>query len=223
MSFTPQLVIDRARVLLNDTRTTKRYSDEQMLGFFNDAMQRMFVLRPDAFSVDSLSVTVAVGSAKQTLASGEVFLGVQSVEYDGATSAAREVFWQDFTNAQTLWLNGPDGVPTKFVKDKHNSRQFFVNPRPASGVAINVFAALRPVVTASMATTYDRPSSKYVPALTDCVMFLASSIDDEHVVGQRAQMFYESFINQLGAGEQVTRRNSLESVAGSQEMRNDPQ
>jgi hypothetical protein len=45
-------------------------------------------------------------------------------------------------------------------------------------------------------------SDVYFPALVDGVVFLAESIDDEHVQSGRAKLFYDSFVQQLGAGLQ---------------------
>lgn len=224
MAFTPQVVIERARVLLNDTRSVKRYSDEQMLWFFNDAMQRMFTLRPDAFSTEGLAFTPEVASYRQLAPTGTTLFGIQRAASGSDATAVREVDWWDFTNSEAAWVSDSPGLPTKFVKDPHNPRVFYLNPPPASGVSLTMFAALQPAQATSLtAPSYERPKDNFIPALTDCVVFLASSVDDEHVSSQRAQMFYESFVNQLGAGEQVTRRNSLSPTTRSQEMRNDAQ
>ena len=221
MSFTPQLVIDRARVLLNDTRSPFRYSDDQMLGFFNDALQRMFSLRPDAFA-DRVLDDLVPGSAQQSVIGGS-FLDIEYVSYDNEQTAVREVIWKDFTNAQREWVGGTPGVPSKFVKDKYNPSTYHVNPRPLADVGIMLLVAENPGVFLTLGAEVDSLIDEYVPALTDCVVFLASSIDDEHVASGRAKLFYDSFLNQLGASEQVLRRNSLGPLGTSQEMRNDPQ
>ena len=227
MSFTAQEVIDRARVLLNDTRSVKRYSSAQMLGFFNDAMRRLFTLRPDAFQV-SVEQAITSNSSQQILPQDQVFLGVAYVTEDPSSEVyrvVREVSWEDFTNAQTTWIGGTPGIPTKFVKSRHNPREYFLSPRPQTGIVISLFVGMSPAANPveSLDAAQQYPARWYMPALIDCVVFLASSVDDEHINSGRAKMFYDSFLNQIGAGAQVLRTNSLGPLANSQEMRNDAQ
>ena len=44
-----QNIIDRARVILNDTGTTFRYTDAQLIGYCNEAIQEVKRTRPDFF------------------------------------------------------------------------------------------------------------------------------------------------------------------------------
>lgn len=227
MEFTAADVVTDARVLLNDTRSSSyRYSDDQMLGFFNDAMRRLFMLRPDAFQV-TIGHNPTPNNTQQTVPQDQVFLGINYITLvdagPEAHRAVREVSWDDFTNAQIRWVGGPAGIPNKYIKDRHNPRNYFLNPRPINGLFISLFVGMSPSPATSLNAEYTRPVRWFVPALVDCVVFLASSIDDEHVSSGRAKLFYDSFVNQLGAGEQIVRRNSLEPIAGFREIRNDAQ
>ena len=46
MSFAVQQILDLARVPLNDASKT-RYTDTQLLGYYNSALSRLFEVRPD--------------------------------------------------------------------------------------------------------------------------------------------------------------------------------
>lgn len=228
MTFQVSDVVDQARVLLNDTRSSAfRYSDAQMLLFFSNAINRTFTLRPDLFStVITLSTpsTLDVANYEQLLNGQQNFLKVISVETGGSGKITpEEVRWEDFANSKKSWASDFSGLPTKFVRDKYSSSRFYLNPPPGADTVLEVQVAEKPALVHTLSTTLQRPSPEYVPALTDCVVFLAQSIDDEHITSQRAQLFYESFISALGVGEQILRRNSLSPISGSQEMRNDPQ
>ncbi len=50
MAKTYQNAIDEARVILKDTSTTNRYTDEILLSILNRALQELGRLRPDAFT-----------------------------------------------------------------------------------------------------------------------------------------------------------------------------
>jgi hypothetical protein len=60
--------------------------------------------------------------------------------------------------------------------------------------------------------TINTLSDAYLPAIVDGVVFLAESVDDEHVNSGRAKMFQDSFNQVLAAGLQV--RTITDTEAG---------
>lgn len=215
--MTPRNVIDEVRVLLNDTRSPYRYSMEDLLRFYNDVARRMLVLRPDIFAV-GLSFGVNVNNYVQ----GDAPLSnnyYAILDFDssrnfitGERAAMEEVPYEEFTRAKRLWINDDLGLPTKFARDPNLRTRVYVNPPPSSGVFLDgVFAYFPKLLTESMLDETMNAEDRhvipqYAPALVDGIVFLAQSIDDEHISSGRAQLFYQSFINALGTAEQVVER-----------------
>jgi hypothetical protein len=58
-----------------------------------------------------------------------------------------------------------------------------------------------------MSDTILAPSNAYLPSLVDGVVYLAQSIDDEHISSGRAKLFSDAFTQGLGVSlqsQQVT-------------------
>jgi len=233
----PVDVIQEARVLLNDTRPSSyRYSLEDMLRFYNDATKRILMLRPDIFS-DYLSFQVQEEVFAAELGTNQTVYAVldmvgsaysfQSVT--GPYVALEEVPYDEFTRAKRLWVSDTPGLPTKYARDPNNRRLVYLNPRPDQNVLVWATVARRSELATS-ANMNQNPdgnnmfvSGMYTPALVDAIVFMAQSIDDEHVNSNRARMFYESFINLLGVSERNADSRTAPAPDTLREMRNDPQ
>jgi hypothetical protein len=196
--MTPGDVIADVRVLINDTRSPYRNSDNTLLGFVNQTIRRMAMLRPDLFT-SIVDITTTPNVNVQTLPSNAVRL-VEIFQVKGGT-AIEEVDRDTFNRAYPQWTTDPAGVPTKYMRHPRNPRAYFLYPRPSTGtVVIGEY-----VITPNLYTINDviqvLPDA-YFSTLVDGVMFLTESIDDEHVLSGRAKMFMDSFTQGLGVGLQ---------------------
>lgn len=233
--MTPQGVIQQARVLLNDTRSPYRYSDADMLRFYNDIVYRMLVLRPDIFarSVDLALDSADIGKYRQglTLASAVYTLLDVDVAWDGQDErvAMEEVSFEEFTRAKRLWVNDTPGLPTKYARDPNSKTVFYVNPPPKAGTIITLVFAEYPksIDTTNWNETLNvldkHIPRAHAPALVDGIVFLAQSVDDEHINSGRAKLFYDSFINLLGVSEQILDRQTDPVQDTLRGVRNDAQ
>jgi hypothetical protein len=98
-------------------------------------------------------------------------------------------------------MNEASGTPVNFMRHVKNPDRYFLYPRPAAGVVLVGEYAKSPIdytVNASI----DVIADVYFPVIVDGTVYLAESIDDEHVQSGRAKLFYDSFVEQLGAGLQ---------------------
>ena len=59
--------------------------------------------------------------------------------------------------------------------------------------------------------TVDLLPDAYFPAVVDATVFLAESVDNEHVNSQRAQLFQQSFTQSLGVAAQSSSITDPES------------
>jgi hypothetical protein len=192
--MTPNEVITEARILVQDTRQPYRYSDAVMLGFVNQTLKRMVMLRPDLFTTITNIATTA-NTVQQTLPSIAVRL-VELFQVVNGTSL-EEVEWGMFTRTYPQWTTDPAGAPTKYIRHPRNPRAYFLYPRPAAGVSILGEYVVTPSNYA-LASSIDVLPDAYFGALVDGVVFLAESVDNEHVNSGRAKLFFDSFVQALG-------------------------
>lgn len=197
--MTPADIITEARVLVQDTRAPYRYSDTLMLGWVNQTLKRMSVLRPDLFSfigdIPTVANTVLQSCPSDSLRLVEIF---QIKNGDAVTEVNRDVLDQMYPN----WVNEAAGIPVNFMRHVRSPNKFFLYPRPSAGVVlVGEYAQVPPVYT--IAQTIALLPDAYLPVAVDGVVFLAESVDNEHVNSGRAKLFQDSFAQTLATGLQV--------------------
>jgi len=185
------------RRLLNDTVIPYRYSDTMLLGYVNQTLKRTAVLRPDLFG-EVGDIIVVANSAMQELPAGahrliDIF---QVKEGDTITEVDRETLSRHTPG----WMT-ERGTPVNFVRHVRNPTRFFLYPAPATGITI-VGEYSKSPDDVTLDEEIPQPPEMFFGALVDGVMFLASSIDDEHVNQGRTKIFLDSFTQQLGVSLQ---------------------
>lgn len=192
--MTPAGIIAECRRLLNDTVTPYRYSDTMLLGYVNQTIKRMSVLRPDLFGTVG-DIPVVANSAVQELPAGaHRLIDIFQVK-DG--NALTETDRETMSRYSPSWMADPAGTPVNFMRHVRNPTKFFLYPRPdADVVLVGEYAAVPDDYTLNAEIT--QPSGAFFGIIIDGVMFLASSVDDEHVNSGRSKVFLDSFTSQLG-------------------------
>lgn len=206
--MTPNEVITEVRRLIQDTKTPYRYSDAVLLGFVNQTLKRMVMLRPDLFAVigdfSTTANTVLQSCPTDSTRLIEIF---QVKNGDAVVEVNRETLDRTVPG----WLNEPAGQPVNFMRHVRNPNRFFVYPRPSTGVVlVGEYAQTPPDYTIDQEITY--PIDTYFPVLVDGVVFLAESIDNEHVNSNRAKLFQDAFVQGLGVALQT--RTITDTEAG---------
>lgn len=189
-------VIGQARVLLQDTKVTYRYSDAVMIGFVNQALKRMLYFRPDLFTTIG-SIALTQDTVVQSLPSGGVRL-VEIFSVSGG-SALTEVSREMLDLSTPTWTSDTAGTPVNYARHVRNPTKFFVYPRPTAGISLIGEYVNTPAAYTVVGDTIANLPDTYLPSLVDCVVFLAESVDDEHVNSGRAKLYYDSFVQSLGA------------------------
>jgi len=196
--MTPSEVIDEVRRIIQDTRTTYRYSDAVLLGFVNQTLKRMVALRPDLFTVvDTVSTTA--DTPVQSLPADAMRL-VDVFQVSGG-NVVEEVTRSVLNKTAPNWMAATSGTPVNFMRHVRTPTKFFLYPPPASGTQLLVEYAKTPD-DYGFNDTIDL-SESYFPSLVDGTVFLAESIDNEHVNSGRAELFYKTFVQSLGASLQL--------------------
>ena len=191
-------VITETRRILQDIDTPQRYSDEVLLGFANQSLKRIAVLRPDLFAYVG-EVTCTADAVLQTAPSDSIrIIEVYSVvSGNGVIEVNRETLDQ----ALPSWMNDTAAAATNWMRHVRNPNRFFIYPKaPADQKLVIEYTQSPPTYDGT--TTVALLSDAYFPVVLDATIFLAESIDNEHVNSNRAKLFQESFTQALGVGAQ---------------------
>lgn len=207
--MTPNQVISEVRSLIQDSAQPTRNTDPVLLGFLSQTLNRMAVMRPDLFTTVQLLQTKPHQVLQEIPAEGIQLVDVFSVQVGlgGRPVAVSEASREVYDKTLPSWVGDKGRMPVHFMRYVKNSRKFFLYPQPKEDVYTLVEYSRLPAYedgsTILSAQTYDKEirdlSNSYLPVVVDGVVFLAESIDDEHVLSQRAVMFRESFMGALNA------------------------
>lgn len=197
--MTPGEIITEVRALIQDTRAPQRYSDAVLLGFVNQTLKRMVMIRPDLFAligdIPTTADTVLQSLPADSMRLIEIF---QVKDGSAVTEASRDMLDQ----MAPTWVSDPAGTPVNFMRHVRNANRFFVYPRPTAGIVLVGEYAQTPEDYA-LNDTIDLLPDSYFTAVVDGTVYLAESVDDEHVNSGRAKLFQDSFFATLGASLQA--------------------
>jgi hypothetical protein len=195
-------VLAEVRKMLQDTNTNtalQRYSDDVLLGFANQALKRIAVLRPDLFAKVA-EFTTATGEVLQTAPTDSIRIMEVFRVKDGM--AIRETNRATLDQTYPDWANDTPGECVNWMRHPRNSNRFFIYPKaPADQILIIEYAQTPKNYT--LGETVELLSEAYFPVVVDGTIFLAESIDNEHVNSQRAQLFQQSFVQALSTNFQA--------------------
>lgn len=191
-------VVTEVRRILQDTNSPQRYSDDVLIGFANQALKRIAVLRPDLFAYIG-EIPCVDGEVVQSMPSDSIrLIEIYRVKNgNGVIETNREALDQ----ALPTWMNDTAAPAVNFMRHVRNANKFFIYPKaPASQILIGEYAQTPPDYdgTTSVALLPDA----YEPVVIDATVFIAESVDNEHVNSNRAQLFQQSFTQSLGVSAQ---------------------
>jgi len=204
-------ILRRAKLILQEiTQNGTRWTNEELLGWLNEAYQAVVAMKPDASALNA-EMACAAGTKQTIPADGHRLLdvvrntapaagGLSVMPTTRAALDATRRGWHGETRSVTI---------EQFVFDDHDPRHFYVYPPAADGAKLEIIYSSVPVPHAKeQATTASTESIRlgdsYAPALVDYILFRAYSKDAEHAANlNRAQMHNGAFITALGAESQA--------------------
>ena len=192
-------VVTEVRRILQDINSPQRYSDAVLLGFANQALKRMAVLRPDLFAyigeIPTTTGAVIQSAPSDSIRIMEIF---QVKDGAGVTEVSRDTLDETYPG----WMNDAAGSAVNWMRHVRNPNRFFVYPKAPSGqILIGEYAQTPPEYDG--VTTVALLPDAYFPVVIDGTVFLAESVDNEHVNSNRAQLFQQSFTQALGVSAQA--------------------
>lgn len=191
-------VITEVRRILQDTNAPLRYSDTVLLGFANQALKRIAVLRPDLFAYIG-EITTTAGAVIQSAPSDSIRLMeiFQVKNGAGVTETSREALDQTYPT----WMNDTAAEAVNWMRHVRNPNRFFIYPKAPSGqILIGEYSQTPKDYTADEDVAL-LPDA-FFPVVVDATVFVAESVDNEHVNSNRAQLFQQSFTQALGVSAQ---------------------
>jgi hypothetical protein len=207
-------VITEVRRLIQDQDEPFRFSDEVLLGYVNQTLQRTALLRPDLFArVITLPTTpneVIQSAPQDSIRIMDVF----RVEGgDGSVEVSKTSLDQTYPQ----WVNDPARPCINWMRHGRNPNKFFIYPKAPAGQELVVEYSQTPR-NYQVNDKVELLPEAYFPVIIDGAVYLSQSIDDESVLNQRAQMFLQSYLSVLGANVQTrVMTDSDEPNAGIQE------
>lgn len=219
MAFSAASVITEVRRLIQDTGAPARYTDVVIIGFINQVLYKMLVLRPDIFSHIDSNVPVTGNNVLQTLpANASQLIDVYSVTFQGSTTAITEGVREVFDQTHPGWVGDTAGRPTTFMRHKRNPLRYMLYPRPAANAIITMEYARIPATVNNVAITDATKADAirdvqdmYFAAVVDGTVYMCESVDDENVNSGRAKLALDSFLAILGASAKS--RDAIETTA----------
>lgn len=194
--MTPADVITHVKRLLQDNqllRTSPTYYEATLLGFVNQTLKRMMMLRPDLFTVINDIPTVS-GVALQSLPSGAVRL-VDIYQVKNST-AIEEVDRDRMNRTDRNWTTVAAGTPSKYMRHPRNPTKFFLYPRPSANVVLTGEYVKSPMTYTTTVQTILELADSYLPVVVDGVMYLAEAIDalnESKPESAKARMYLRAF------------------------------
>lgn len=208
-------IVTEARTMLQDTHVSlQRFSDDMLLHFANQSLKRMAVLRPDLFSYFG-NVPCTAGQVLQQLpADASRLMEIFSVVGGGSV---RETNRETMDDVYPQWVSDTAGPAVNWMRHPRSATRFFIYPKaPADQQLLVEYSQTPPDYDA--ATPVELLPDAYYPVVLDGVIFLAESIDNEHVNSGRAELFQKSFSEALAANMQSRELTDKEQAALDNKM-----
>jgi hypothetical protein len=191
-------VVTEVRRMLQDENSPQRYSDTVLLGFANQSLRRIAVLRPDLFA----KVTTMTCTTNEAIQSAPTdSLRIMEVFSVSGGNGCIETNRESLDQAYPQWMNDTASAAVNWMRHTRNANKFFIYPKAPSGQVLDIEYSQSPP-TYDGTTTVDLLSDAYFPVVVDATIFLAESVDNEHVNSKRAEIFYNSFTKSLAVNAQ---------------------
>lgn len=190
------------RNILQD-QDAEAYSDEMILQYFQDAIFRISIIRPDIFS-SYVEVLTEPNNVLQKVP--EHINEIIDIHATNSSMAIREARKTEMDSSTPDWVSHKSGIPVQWMRDKRSTNRFYLYPAPKEEIELTIQCVSLPMLE-DINTEFEF-NMQYQPALVDGVVFLAESIDSEQGSAQKASAFLGIMKKTLGedssTGNQIT-------------------
>lgn len=177
-------VISKARYILQDESDgTYRWSNKELIGWLNDAINSMLGIVPALFS-ETVQHTCSAGY-RQTIVNAR---SVALIEIVGVPPADVAVLAQFMPG----WQTAAPGAIKNWMRIEGDQLSFYCTPPSADGQPLQAVVVVSPIPMDSTTDILPVPEN-YEPALVDYVVAMAQAKDDESIDMNRMQLFQANF------------------------------
>ena len=191
-------VLVSVRQLLQDSNSNpalQRYSDDLLVGFANQTLKRIALLRPDLFSFIG-DITCTAGEVLQTAPTDSIRL-MEILRVKNGDSI-RETNRETMDQTYPAWGSDAAAPCVNWMRHPRNPNRFFIYPKaPVAQVLIGEYAQTPPNYLAS--DNILLLPDAFFPCVVDGTVYMAEAVDSESVSSQRAEMFQKSLTGMLSA------------------------
>jgi len=218
-------VVDEVRRIIQDKAggPVQRLSDNDMLGFVNQSLRRIAVLRPDLFAELVNNHPAVPGTRLQSIPDGTTPAGDDNPKNPSGfrlidlyscrvvndagenivecplTEADQETFRRFIqVGAGNVSVVQVNARPRNFFRDLRVYKNFHLDAPPDEGAMFTLSYAKNPEKHEDINGMITDLEPAFMPVVVDATVFVAASMDDESVNSRRAEFFYRSFTEMLG-------------------------
>lgn len=207
-------VIRNAKLVLQEvTAAGTRWTNEELIGWLNEAYQAIVQIKPDASAINT-SVELVEGTRQEIPSDG-----MRLIDVVRNTAVASQKMGIMVTTRRSLdttrrsWHGDDPSVDVEqYMFDDQDPTRFYVYPPAATGAEVELIYSSTPSphdvalgLTGLEAETI-RLNDSYAPVITDYILYRAYSKDAEHAANlNRAQMHMQAYMGSLGQKVEVAR------------------
>lgn len=195
-------LVTRWRLRLDDTQAPYLWSNEELTGYFNSAVNILCHEVPVIEDATTASVcSIAVTAADPTYALSDRVVFIKRAKISTRTEPLFVASVEDMDGANTNWEDVDDGVPTTLIKDGLGTGIIRLHPGPSANATLILTVSRLPledmVYATDSAETPEVPD-KYLYLLDNGVFYFAYLKDDTDTHNnKKAEEMYKLFMNDI--------------------------
>lgn len=207
-------IIDNAKLVLQEvTAAGTRWTNEELIGWLNEAYQAIVQVKPDASSVNA-TLELTQGTRQQIPSDGLRLIDVvRNTAVDSDKLGILVTSRRALDTTRRGWHADQASVNIEqFVFDDQDPTHFYVYPPASNAAEIEIIYSAVPSPhdkREGLEGLRDNPiklNDSYAPVITDYILYRAYSKDAEHAANlNRAQMHMQSYMGALGQKVEIDR------------------
>lgn len=175
-------LVNEARGILADRKTTMRYSDDDLVRYANDAFLLLVKYKPELF-LQRHTLECVAGHVQWV---NPIFCRAV-VAIDNIDRTTRDTL----DRITPDWMSTPTGPATNWAPHEGEPSRFYIYPPSAAGQELQI-TIIQPPDVLTAASTFPL-NYEFWPPIVDYVVAMAESRDDPSVLNQRASQFLSKF------------------------------
>lgn len=217
-------VIRNAKLVLQEvTAAGTRWTNEELIGWLNEAYQAIVQIKPDASAINT-SVGLVAGTRQEIPSDGMRLIDVvRNTAADSAKMGIMVTTRRSLDTTRRSWHGDTPSIDIEqYMFDDQDPTRFYVYPPAVVGAEVELIYSSTPSphdISQGLDGLKDeaiRLNDSYAPVITDYILYRAYSKDAEHAANlNRAQMHMQAYMGALGQKIEVARAISPNSPDNS--------